>query len=92
MPSRQVRDWVRGNDFFGTARITQGRDTFVPTNNHYPHIHIGDGFVVYSKTSNNHMDLIRGDSVYEERTQQAFDTCNDANMMQVCRYILSQLT
>lgn len=92
MPSRTVRDWVRTNDFFGTARITQGRDTFVPVNNRYPHIHIGDGFVVYSKTSSNHMELIRGDAVHSERTQQAFDDCNDANIMQVCRYILSQLS
>lgn len=71
--------------------VTQGRDTFVPVNNRYPHIHVGDGFVVYSKTSSNHMELIRGNVVHAARTQQACDDCNNADIMQVCRYILSQL-
>ncbi len=29
--------------------------------------------------------------VHAERTQQGFDGCDDADMMQVCRCILSQL-
>lgn len=92
MPSRNVRDWIRSNDFF-SGRVTSKSDgLYVPYENRYPHIHVGDNFVVYSKSKHNHIYLIQGSMVFGARAQQAYDDCRDAEMMQICRFILSQHT
>jgi hypothetical protein len=96
MPSSQVKEWVRGNDFFtsafGGSRVEQKGDVFVP-NLKTPHIHISNNFVVLKKSVTNHIDLIRGSEVFNGRCQDAlsYSASHSADMEQVCRYILSQL-
>ena len=88
-PGEYVMAFVRGNDYFDHV-VDAGGDLFVPSNNRYPHIHMHKNFVTYSKRSNNHMYLIQGDVAYKGRTETAKQDCGDAEIMQICSYILSQ--
>ncbi|HLO03749.1 MAG TPA: hypothetical protein VK191_11630, partial [Symbiobacteriaceae bacterium] len=85
-----VKTWVKTNDYFAGNRVEQGGDVFVPSNNKYPHIHIGNDFVTYSKSSSNHIYLIQGDQVFKGRIQTAQQDSQDAHVIQVCRYLDSQ--
>jgi len=44
-----------------------GSDVFVPQRNIYPHLHVKKDFVVYSTSSTNHKDLVRGSDDYPNR-------------------------
>jgi len=88
--SDMVAAWVTTNYFFAGAVQGAGNDVYVPAGNRYPHIHIGNGFVVYSKSKNNHTYLVQGDNVYANRCQTARADCGEAHIMQICRYIESQ--
>ncbi|MFS2009258.1 hypothetical protein ACCD06_05230 [Azospirillum sp. CT11-132] len=97
MPSSRVREWVLLNDFF-EHKVRQGNDVFVPDTS-YPHIHIGKGFVVFSRTSNDHPDLIRGDIVSTARAQSLVIDLQGtkdprkerfADILQICRFIAHQ--
>ena len=89
-PSEYTMAFVRGNDYFEGNVVDEGKDMWVPTNKRYPHIHMQKGFTVYSKTSSNHMYLISGSDANRGRTERAFEDCMNADIMQICRYILSQ--
>lgn len=85
-----VREWVRTNDFFEGNRVEQGGDVYVPSEKKYPHIHIGDNFVVYSKSPSNHSYLLNGSEVFKGRVETAQQDCGEAHIMQICRYLSSQ--
>jgi hypothetical protein len=85
-----VEAWVTSNHFFAGAVQVSGSDVYIPSANRYPHIHIGSGFIVYSKSSSNHSYLVNGNDVFAGRCQTARSNCNEAHIIQVCRYIESQ--
>ena len=88
--SNTVNTWVTGNDFFEGFKVAQGGDVFVPTNNRYPHIHIGNGYIVYSKTAHNHLYLCQGDQLFLNRVQTVLQDSDDAHVLQICRFIGGQ--
>ena len=88
-----VRAHVEDNMFYEGSRVIQGKDIFVPSNNKYPHVHIGPDYVVYSKGSNNHMYMVeRGGQVQNGRVLTARQDSGNAEIMQICGYITSQQT
>lgn len=91
---KQVTEWVKSNDLFTlddvATRVLQGRDVFVPSQNKYPHVHIGKDFIVWSKSPTNHTDLIRGSKVYEANIGNALGQAHDFGANQVLRYMKSQ--
>lgn len=88
--AKTVMKWVKSNDFFEGNVVEDNGDVFVPYKNNYPHIHINKDFVTYSKSSSNHAYLIQGDQAYKERTETAKQDCGNADIMQICSYILSR--
>jgi hypothetical protein len=98
MSTNQVRQWVITNDYFEGGRVQQGRDCFVPSNASYPHIHIGEDFIVYSKSSGNHSHLIEpGDSnirigrIHTALQEESFQKRGNPCLIQLLRYMSSQL-
>jgi len=89
--SEQVIAFTDGNGYFEGEMIKQGTDVFVPVNHTYPHIHMTKNFVVYSKNANNHQYLIQGTEVFKNRAQNIMAGSNSAAVIQICRYINSQL-
>jgi hypothetical protein len=88
----QIREWATTNDFFEGNIVQQGKDVFIPSNNKYPHIHIGKDFITYSKAPSNHMYMVETGSemVNQGRVLNAFQGCKEAHIMQACRYMSSQ--
>jgi hypothetical protein len=98
MSTDQVRKWVTTNDYFESDRVQQGHDCFVPNNARYPHIHIGKDYIVYSKSSGNHSHLIepgdsiiRHDRIHTALQEEAFQKRGNPCLVQLLRYMSSQL-
>lgn len=93
MNPKQVADWATTNDFFtpefGGGRVVIGNDIYIPTAHIYPHIHIGKDFVVLSKSSNNHIELMRGEQVFTARIKNNLKGYM-GDVDQVLRYMESQ--
>ena len=88
-----VREWVTTNDFFKGNRVEQGRDVFVPSNNKYPHVHIGTNFITSSKSPSNHSELVDAQgTVNNGRVLTCNQDTKSAEVMQLCRYLISQQT
>jgi hypothetical protein len=94
MSVAEIRKWVTTNDYFAGGRdIADSDNLFVSSRNKYPHIHIGRDFITYSKGADNHMYLIeKGGVVRKPRIDTAVqDAPKDAHIMQLLRYMSSQL-
>ncbi|NRF67355.1 hypothetical protein HLB44_10200 [Aquincola sp. S2] len=92
---KMVREWVTSNDLYSSyfdvaTYVAQGKDIFVPSQNKYPHVHVGKDFIVWSKSPTNHTDLIRGSMVYKQNIGSAMGMTTDFGMNQMLRYMNSQ--
>ena len=91
-PTDYVKAFVEGNDYFENNVVRKNTDMYVPSNNRYPHIHIGKNFVVYSKSKGNHSYLVEKSQsrASKSRTLNAKQNSGSADIMQICDYLLSQ--